>query len=316
MEAAAIFVTSLTNGIKSNVGALLAGGGQALAARIGNIALTSFSYYSCYFMLESALSDILCLKTYRHGTDPYAAVKITLTGVDLERAGKGGEATYYESTGRTSPFAARDQQRKAFYVAEDISSTKTGFDAIGDFFVNKCTPKYYALLSTTTFFGNMLPLPKSWKAAVIKGALEIINSDPRMLALALLCPTVKFHINPNRIGSEINFTNDTKDAGVGAMWTQHRFSVLDVGMLGILKNGINFDIFSRINNNRSQFVWGVAQLVTAVAFTAFFIPAAAPNYAITALSTATLALEKFGEIGAFVGGTVACTAFLYAGFQL
>lgn len=90
-------------------------------------------------------------------------------------------------------------------------------------------------------------------------------------------PMLKFHINRNRIGKDISFQDDTPDAGYAAKFTTDQLSVLDTGMLGILRNGINTDIFKRIKEHRGQFIWGLAQLVTAVALTAFYIPGIIPD---------------------------------------
>jgi hypothetical protein len=295
---------------------------------VSSVASNVFKVYSLYSMYDSALSDILCLKTFRHGTNPYAAARITLTGPDLNRSGQEGEAAYYQvTTGSESVFAARDQSRKAFYVAEDLSGREAHSNIVVNTVANYVLPiltaKYYALRSTATFGISLLPLPSSWKGKITKGAVNAIESDRQLSCLGVLCPTVKFHINPNRLdpncSSEPNFISmhqDTYDAGIGALYTQDQFSTLDCGILGSLRNGINKDLFARIKENKGQFMWGVAQLVTAVAFTAFFFPSVVPgSFIVTSVTTPILALKRYGEIGNWPAVLMFGGPMAYAGLQ-
>lgn len=267
-------ITALTStitfeGVKS--GAQVAASHALPALKVvGSVAKNCFKFYFLYSMYESALSDILCLKTYRHGTNPVARLKISLTGPDLDKAGKEGEAAYYQTvTGQDSEWAARDQARKAFYVADEI-----------------ITAKYYSLRSTSTWLCSMLPMPKSWKGNLTKEIVHEIESGKNggTAILGLACPTVKFHYDPERVGSRnylredaVEFYKDTPDAGSGAYYTQDQLSAWDTGLIGILKNGINTRVFKRIQDNPNQFLWGVAQLVAAVAFTVLFFPSVAPG---------------------------------------
>jgi hypothetical protein len=322
-------VSTATNIASSNM--TMAGLGAAVKTTIStsaSVALKCFKFYTLYSMYESALSDILCLKTFRHGTNLYAVASITLTGPNHDLAGVGGEAAYLKTTtGTTSAWAARDQALKAFYVAEDVCTNNMASDSFFNYISTKMTVKYYALLSSAQFFGSMLPLPQSWKANLIAGTVAVIQSDPRIAVLGLLCPSVKFHMNPDevqlnerayqQVENKINFYRDTPDAGEGALYTKYQFSVLDIGILGVLKNGINRNIFTRINENQGQFLWGVAQLVTAVAFTAFFFPEIVPGgAAVVAGVTAVVALGRFGELGVYAALAILGTPLVYAGFQI
>jgi hypothetical protein len=297
-----------------------------MVAKISPVANKFFVYYTLYSMYEAALSDTLCLKTFRHGTSPYAAARIAWTGPDLKRAGQEGEAAYYKTTtGYDSKWAARDQALQAFYVVEDVCSDNSG-SAVWNYIATKMTAKAYSLRSTVTFIGSLIPLPNSWKGGLIETIVQLIETDSRLGILGLLCPTVKFHLHPDRVEDEnthyrtdnaIRFQRDEPSAGAGALYTTDRFSVLDIGIVGVLKNGISSDMIKRIQENRNQFLWGIAQCVTAVAFTAFFIPGVIPGgWVVVSAATSILALERFGEIGAFAMLPTIGPFLFYAGFQL
>jgi hypothetical protein len=249
--------------------------------KITPFATKFFMYYTLYSMWEATLSDILCLKTFRHGTSPYAAVRIAWTGPDLKRAGKEGQAAYYLAvTGSPSPWADRDAGRQAFYVVEDVSSNKKN-NILWNYFAPKVVAKSYSLRSTVTSIGSLLPLPKSWRGMIIKSVIETISANSSYRGLfSIFCPTVKFHIHPDRLKSgkdnSIIFQSD-ENAGDGAGYTCNQFSVLDTGIAGILYNGISGDIIRRIQEHRGQFLWGIAQFVNVIALTAFFIPGVIPG---------------------------------------
>jgi hypothetical protein len=325
-------------------------GAYTVMTTVGSVALPFFKCYALYSMYEAAFSDILCLKTFRHGTSPYAAAKIAWTGPDRSLAGKGGEANYIELVcGEQSYFAATDQERKAFYVLEDVNTNDRypGLSLPQNYLFPKLAGKQYAFKATFAFFSSMIPLPKSLKVKIISNVSKVICYIDRygifpLLSIPLwtLCPTVKFHINPNRVEipderpfvfcpleprfqipskpavDSIEFHRDTY-GGPGALWTKHQLSVWDIGLLGVITNGINRDIFKRINENRGQFLWGVAQLVTAVAFTAVFFPGLIPGgWVVVAGVASIVALERFGRIGYAARYLVFAAPLCFAAIQL
>jgi hypothetical protein len=298
------------------------------SAKISPVASKFFLFYTLYSMYEAALSDIFCLKTFRHGTSPYAAARIAWTGPDLKRAGQEGEAAYYKSTtGQESVWARRDQDLQAFYVVEDVCADKRS-SIVMNYMLPKFTAKAYSLRSTVTFIGSLIPLPNSWKGGLIKKVVQVIETDARVGCLSFLCPTVKFHLHPDRVkdintyyDSEIDnamiFYKDEPSAGDGALYTTDQFSVLDIGIVGVLKNGIGSGTIKRIQENRNQFLWGIAQLVTAVAFTAFFIPGVIPGgWVVVSAVTSILALGRFGAISGYAMLPTIGPFLFYAGFQL
>lgn len=278
-----------------------------------NIAIKFFKVYALYSMYESALSDIFCLKTFRHGTNPYAAIRILLTGLDLRRAGIDGEARFFRMAfGMDSPWASRDQQRQAFYVVGDDYQNRNAFL---DYIITKSVAKYYAMASTAAFFSALIPFPQRWKGKVTK--LMLMNP-----LLNLLSPMVKLHINPNRIGRDLTFHQDAMGGGLGALYTYDKFSALDMGVLGVLKNGINTDLPRRMWENKRQVLWGVAQLVVAVVFTVCLFPTLVPGSWVTVssvvsmIASQSMALEKFGQLGAGLRAVVVAPSLLYAGLQV
>jgi len=271
--------------------------------------------YTIYSLFESAIADILCLKTFRHGTNPYAHLRINWEGPKYERAGKGGEADYWKARhGTSSPFANRDASNGGyFYVVEDWmsdDSLKSRFDFVESYISTKLTAKYYSLRSTIGFACSLIPLPRCVTKAVSGCAIELFENGVKhgeggfyLRAIGLMTPTVKFHVKPDTVkisppvtpvvffadptrdyleNDKLLFARDGSDSGKGgnfegALVTQYRFSVLDIGFMGILKNGVNSSLFNRIREHKGQCLWGVAQLVYAIAFTALTVGIIAPT---------------------------------------
>lgn len=279
---------------------------------VGNVAGKCFKMYALYSMYELGLSDVFCLKTFRHGTNPYAAVRIILTGPDLRRAGLDGEARWYRMVnGEESPWAARDQARQAFYVVGDSCQ---GRNAIVEYLAPIANAKSYAVGSTAAFCASLMPLPQDLKGHSMRLILMMRG------VLLLLCPTVKFHINPNRIGQDLRFHRDGVEAG--ALFTYDRFSVLDIGILGVLKNGINQDLSRRMWKNKRQVLWGVVQLVVAAVFTVCYFSTLIPgswvrvSAAASMLASEGVVTERFGQLGELVRAIIIVPALFYAGLQV
>lgn len=255
-----------------------------IAQTVGSVANKCFKVYLLYSLYESALSDIFCLKTYRHGTNPWAVLSISVRGPNNKLAGTAGEAQYYkDTTGIESPWAARDQERQAFYTVADSShdnsygKAPTFLENLIYYYKTKKVIKKYAVMSTVSFLGSFIPLPRSWKAPLLKGLNDgITTTNDQTFLLTFIFPSVKLHLNPNRIGTDIVFEPDT-DGGTGAYFTRNKISPLDIGIVGVLKNGLNRNLVKRITAHKHQFLWGVAQLVASVAFTTVLFPAFVPG---------------------------------------
>lgn len=264
---------------------------QGSLAAVGKVSLNIFKSYALYSLYEASLSDIFCLKTFRHGTDPSACLKIHLTGPDLNRGGTGGEARWYEIRQMNSPYAHRDKGR--FYVVQDYFERNSRKETALSYIANKITLKYYALRSTVSYYGSWMPLPKSWKASITSSVVNTIETEGRARILGMICPSVKIHLDPDCISYpdqsytpseniKHTFSPDSYDSNYlkdfsGACYTEDPLSVFDIGICGILKNGLNTRLPHRVWHHKGQFLWGVAQLVATVALTAFFFPTLIPH---------------------------------------
>lgn len=272
-----------------------------IISKIGLVAAkVLFIYYPLYSLLESSLSNILCLKTFRHGTSPNVIARICIEGPDLSRGGIGGEANYFQSVlGVASPYAHRDKD--CFYVVEDVISSKENknpFKFMFHYFVTKMTVKYYSLRTSCTYYISWLPMPAKWKAGLTSCTIHVVESDPRIATLfSLIAPSVKFHLDPAKVtvisnrealpsdegqNGQAYFARDGLDSMEnnsfeGSLVTRHQFSVLDIGVIGVLKNGLNLSLPKRIWENKGQCLWGVAQLVCCVALFALMHPALIPG---------------------------------------
>ncbi|MGA8164855.1 MAG: hypothetical protein WB791_07525 [Waddliaceae bacterium] len=267
----------------------------AVATVVGRVAMNALKCYSLYSLYEAALSDILCLKTFRHGTDPYALCRIHLQGPDLKRGGMGGEARWFAIAHRIqSPFAQRDAGY--FYVVEDFvtdnNNEQSTLSYISSYLKTTLTVKYYALRSTISFYGSLLPLPRTWKAGITREVVNACESNGYAMVLGFFSPTVKFHVNPDKVKilgrecfhtlkqEEMEFSRDD-DSNIGenyegALATKYSFKVYDIGIRGVLKNGLNENLPKRIWGNKKQCLWGVVQLINAIAITALLYTAYIP----------------------------------------
>lgn len=265
---------------------------------IGKVACSAFKLYSLYNLYEAAFSDILCLKTLRHGTDPYAALRITIEGPDHTRAGQGGEARAIEViTGERSSWHDSVVQKKEFFVVEDFLDVpaESRLETCWNYVRSRVTVKYYSRLATVGALGASLPLPLKIKKTVTQIIMHIV-SNSEMSFLGAITPTVKFHVDPSQVVIR-DFRDETHDPGKitfqrdgapalkggdlqGALRTKHQFSVWDMGICGVVKNGLNRGLLSRISARPGQLMWGVAQLVAAVAFTVVLFPGVVPGGAL------------------------------------
>jgi len=320
------------------------------------IAGSVFGLYTLYSIYEAALSDILCLKTFRHGTNPYAHLKISWEGPKYSYAGKGGQARLWKvAHGVESPWAQRDATEKPFFVVPDwLDEGHSGSisDYFSSFVATKVTCKWYALQSTVGFFGQFLPLPSRLRGVVAQKALHYFQNGHHygdggkiLKVIGLCCPTVKFHVNPDPVliipyrtnypynllsllkQDQLLFVADGSNAGFkeeleGALATKYRFSPLDIGFAGILKNGINKDLPNRVWEHKKQCLWGVAQLVYAVALTAFVVGYIAPTSVfygpslMVAVTTFSEMSEGLSYLAAFVAGIPLFALGSYTLFQI
>lgn len=293
-------------------------------AIVAKVAFNAFKIYLLYNLYEAALSDVFCLKTFRHGTDPSAWLKIHLQGPDLNRGGTGGEARWFAVNQMQSPYARRDKGRH--YTVQDYFERDSRLETIFSYFKNKGTLKYYALRSTVSYYGSWLLLPKSWKAEITRALVSTLENNSDCAILGLANPSIKMHLDPDcityphqpgypkksikhtfysdvdvkqssnlttahlkvfgsvpQVGSFYNTSNNAKDESSeykgnfsGACYTEDKLSVWDMGFCGIIKNGLNFSLPRRIWEHKGQFLWGIAQLVAAVAITIFLFPNVIP----------------------------------------
>jgi hypothetical protein len=281
-------------------------------------------------MYEAALSDILCLKTFRHGTSPSAWLKIHFTGPDLERGGTGGEATFYPERGIQSTYAQRDKGR--FYAVQDHLEThgrkeqsKPG--SAFSYIDNRGTVKYYALRSSVAYWSSWVPLPAFIKKPIVEGVVRVLeNQDPRVKIFGLFSPTIKVHLDPDRVSypGQLKKPSDPKhhfqadeysgndEAFSGACYTKNPISVTDIGICGVLKNGLNTRVFERISENKGQFLWGLVQLVAAVALTALVFPGLLPgaDIALSIIAKPIEVLLAIPAVGETIGGVVAGVSML------
>lgn len=300
-----------------------------VAPHIPGIAYQVFRNYGLYSIYESAFANILCLKTFRHGTDPYAFVRIHFEGNDPDRGGTGGEARWFETALQTtSIYAERD--RGHFYVVEDVIGSeytyakKSFLDFAYYYYNSKRTLKYYAMRSNLSFYGSLLPLPGCIKGPLTLGLMQGIETHIQSyLIFGGLCPSVKFHLNPAKVrisgfldANTPTFQRDGHDsddgqAFEGALRTKYLFSVFDMGMLGVIKNGVNSSMAQRMRDNPGQHLLGLVQLVAAVCLTLYFFPGILPESVVYPFMFTAQLIEDSASYGIIATkiGEIASTIF-------
>lgn len=287
-------IQSLQNYFITNYPKISYGASQALPfmGQVAKVAGKAWAFYALYNFYENALSNILCLKTWRHGTDPYAWVRIHLQGNDPDRGGTGGEARAYSVINeQQSPYAHRD---KGFsYFVEDTVDPESGKNLLTftrSYYRTIFTVKYYASKATLSFWA--LPIP-FFRAKIASFLEKTAYEDSSFLMVFYAAsPTVKIHMHPDSIPRHQRDGWDSKTGGdfEGALKTTHKFSIFDIGILGVLKNGISRDLFERIRKNQGQCLFGVIQVVAAIYTTVMLFPAVAPGLSTPLLSCFTAAV--------------------------
>lgn len=217
-----------------------------------------FGGYAAYHLFTSALSDTLGLKTLRHGTGPCNYLSIQKNGARPDLGGKAaGESTLVDhSTERTA---------NKFFVWDDDFDTSHDLESI-----RKSTGLPECFTKNTITFLHPLFKRLSSKFYCISGgvaATTIPDADAAVrIPLQILggigglfTPVIDFHVTPEEFESQ--FQVDPHLVSL-ARYTEKPLSAWKyIGLSGVLYQGINTKVFSRIKNDPSRLMKGLAKML-------------------------------------------------------
>jgi hypothetical protein len=213
-----------------------------------------FGGYAAYNLFTSALSDTLGLKTLRHGTGPCNYLSIQTNGARPELGGvASGEATLMDYS------LSRHTENK-FFVWEDdyYQEGRVGHDSVFvrgllncrvlHPIVKRLGPKYYTVL------GGISAATVQDAPGPLRVFLQVIGGIG-----GLFTPVLDFHATPEEF--ERDFQIDENMVPVARYTTKNLKSWKYIGLPGVLYQGINKEVFSRIKQNPERFVKGIAKML-------------------------------------------------------
>lgn len=208
-------------------------------------------------IFDDAIADLLCLRTYTHGTSPKCYHNIMKVGADPNRGGKGGETIYYKAT----------CQNLHEEDAANLSKEQTGWDRRNRFFVcpheappilNRLLPRMYTFMSC---YGENY---NDTKSRLVKILITIVS-----VFEGLCSPIIKFRF---RSDNTVKFEFDQTFAENHiAAFTDQAIAADHIGLSGSLRQGLNRQLGSRIKQNPQQFCKGLMKLILSVGLVALAI---------------------------------------------
>lgn len=201
-------------------------------------------------MLDSGLSDLLCLETYEHGTSPSGYSSIVNNGVNPMFGGSGGETQFVNKA--------------------DKSEIRT----LNHFFVFDHRPRYGNICPTVvgSVVESIWVRQYAIAASIAQDRKEYGGCAPITgFFKGLAAPTVKIRFRPD--DPEKEFENDSFFEPGFACCTEKKISVDHIGIVGTIKQGCNSELWDRIKKHPAQFLYGVTKIITAIALIALAIVA-------------------------------------------
>jgi hypothetical protein len=213
-----------------------------------------FGGYAAYHLFTSALSDTRGLKTLRHGTGPCNYLSIQKNGARPDLGGKAaGEATLLD-------YSTSKHTENKFFVWNDDFHQEGRVDHASWFvrwlincktlhpLVKRLGPKYYSIQ------GGVAATTVQEAPAVVRVPLQVIGGIG-----GLLTPLLDFHATPEKF--ERKFQVDENMVPAARHTAKPLKSWKYIGLPGVLYQGINTKVFSRIKNDPSRFVKGLAKML-------------------------------------------------------
>jgi hypothetical protein len=213
-----------------------------------------FGGYAAYHLFTSALNDTLGLTTLRHGTGPCNYLSIQKNGARPDLGGKAaGEATLMDYS------TSRHTENKFFVWNDDFNQEgRVGHNSwlvrwllnckTLHPFVKRLGPKYYCVQ------GGVAAATFQEAPAVVRIPLQILGG-----IAGLLTPILDFHTTPEKF--ERKFKVDERMVPAARHTAKPLKSWKYIGLAGVLYQGLNTKVFSRIKNDPTRFVKGLAKIL-------------------------------------------------------
>jgi hypothetical protein len=222
--------------------------------------------YAVSYLLESGLTNIFCLESLKHGTNLYNYASIRMFGGDPAHGGKDSGSTKGQCD---------DDTKDKFYVFKDsdarINIQNKIFNYINSFrliwLVKQHYLKQHIFLSGFNSVYYKLPETSNHSAEYIKKGMASLYGLINVLIVPELC--FKYKSSELRV-----FHNDPCYSGM-AYFTYEKIEPWRAAIIGTLAVGLSRDMFSRIYENPSKFLYGVAEVSAAVIIAAKYLDTAA-----------------------------------------
>ncbi len=227
------------------------------------LTLNALNAFTLFDLFEDALAEMLCLRTYSHGTAPHSYYSIISRGADPAyggRADKGEGASNrlhgapYENTGN---FDSRDK----IYVIPDDNLTGFSLEYLGNFAGlsrNRMATHAYATGTTSgELFGS----------CAAGNCILLTIAETFSFILTFLSPILKFRFTREE-SDVMQFQEDPTFSLAPAAYTKHSISPDHIGLYGTIVHGFSGDLYGRIQAEPERFMCGLLKLIILVVLAA------------------------------------------------
>jgi hypothetical protein len=197
------------------------------------------------------LSDFLGLETLRHGTSIQNYISIRLNGADpMFGGGATGAVTGF---GKES---LRAEARGNFFVTKDSEAYVKPYGTLGSQIFNRCiSSRFYCGLSAKTTISGT-----GFHKTLLRVLIITFN--------VMFVPTVKFRFILEDILGRFENDPDNKcseDPNKGLAYrTKHLISTDYIGLKGIVTQGLQGNIWSRMKAHPIKVCWGLVKLINPI----------------------------------------------------
>lgn len=204
-------------------------------------------------LFDDAIADVLCLKTFQHGTSPGNYDNILKTGALVKYSGEGGEMVCQRKFGTTA-----GDKGKGFYVWNH--NINYAFRAL--------QTRVLAIEASIAHYYDE-------KGNIFSKIATIFKS----IFIGFCAPTLKFRFRPDQIvidgndPKKIEFIIDTSYDGASdgfALYTYNDLPPEHLGLTGSIRQGFNMNWGERIKQDPGQFKKGLFKLVISLSMMALF----------------------------------------------
>lgn len=225
--------------------------------RLGTRLTNALNGCLAFNFFDDAIADLLCLRTYTHGTSPKCYHNIMKIGADPNHGGKGGESGLYEAFGTNHD------------ADVEMMGEKSGWNCHKRFFafsydcpepIKRWQPRIYSIAACV---GENCHVDQGM---FVKGIFIIAS-----IIEGFCSPVLKFRFQKvEDTKFNIDETFNSKEVGGGniAVYTEEAISPEHIGLYGSLSQGLNSEWKQRITQNAGQFAKGLLKLIISVGLVA------------------------------------------------